>query len=39
MNPDGDFAAYYDDDDLFWGHVILVEGNINGEISDAYIAG
>ena len=39
MNPDGDFTAYYDDDDLFWGHVILVEGNINGEISDAYIAG
>lgn len=39
MNPDGDFTAYYDDDDLFWGHVILVEGNIDGRINDAYIAG
>lgn len=39
MNPDGDFTVYYDDDDLFWGHVILVEGNIEGRIDDAYIAG
>ena len=45
MSPDGDFTAYYDDDDMFWGHVILVEGNITadaadgGNITDAYIAG
>lgn len=24
---------------MFFGHSILVEGNINGELSDAYLAG
>ncbi len=39
MDADGDFTAYFADDDMFFGHSILVEGNINGELSDAYLAG
>ena len=33
------FTAYYDDGDLFFGHVILVEGGQDGTPDDAYIAG
>lgn len=35
----GDFDIYYDDDDMFWGHVIIVSGNIETGIDDAYMAG
>jgi len=37
--PDGDFVVYFDDGDLFFGHSILVNGNVNGELSSAEIAG
>ena len=33
------FTAYYDDGDLFFGHMILVEGGQDGTPDDAYIAG
>lgn len=36
---EGEFSAYYNDDDMFWGHIIIIEGNDDGEFSDAYIAG
>ena len=36
---DGDFEAYYNDGDLFWGHSISVEANINGSMSDAMLSG
>lgn len=36
---DDEFELYYDDDDLFWGHVILVSGNLTDGFSDATIAG
>ncbi|MBS5145449.1 MAG: DUF2262 domain-containing protein [Butyricicoccus pullicaecorum] len=36
---DGAFELYYDDDDLFWGHVIIVSGNLEDGFSDAAIAG
>ncbi len=42
IDPDGDYSAYYDDDDMFFGHVIMVEGNVAegpGVIDSAYIAG
>lgn len=39
ISPDGDLTLYYNDDDMFYGHVILIDANINGEISDANIAG
>lgn len=35
----GDYTAYYDDDDMFYGHVIVVSGNIKTGISSANIAG
>ncbi|WP_456265515.1 MULTISPECIES: DUF2262 domain-containing protein [unclassified Bacillus (in: firmicutes)] len=37
--PEGEFEVYYHDGDLFWGHVIIVTGNINGTFHDAHIAG
>ncbi|MBU5213801.1 DUF2262 domain-containing protein [Heyndrickxia oleronia] len=37
--PDGDFDLFFDDGDMFWGHSIIVTGNINGEFSSAEIAG
>ncbi len=36
---EGDYEAYYEDDDMFFGHVIIVNGSVDGEIEDAYIAG
>ncbi len=36
---DGEFEFWYDDGDLFWGHVILVDGNIQTGLSQASIAG
>lgn len=38
-DDEGNFSAYFDDGDLFWGHVIIVDGNIDGSFDDAYIAG
>lgn len=38
-DDEGNFSAYFDDGDLFWGHVIIVDGNVNGDFDDAYIAG
>ena len=28
VSPGGRFTAWYEDDDLFWGHVITVEGTL-----------
>lgn len=39
ISDDGDFTAYYQDDDMFWGHIIMVSGNVDGHLSDASIAG
>ena len=39
ISDDGDFTVYYHDDDMFWGHIIMVSGNIDGTLSDASIAG
>ena len=36
---DGEFAAYYGDDDMFFGHIIIVYGQIDGVLSTADIAG
>ncbi|GAA5117176.1 DUF2262 domain-containing protein [Alloalcanivorax gelatiniphagus] len=36
---DGSLTPYYDDGDLFWGHVILLEVEPDGSMTDAYIAG
>jgi hypothetical protein len=34
-----DFTIYFDDDDIFYGHVILYNGNIENDTFDATIAG
>lgn len=39
VSTDGNFEMFYDDDDMFWGHVVIVSGNIETGIDDAYIAG
>ncbi|PRX53957.1 DUF2262 domain-containing protein [Flagellimonas meridianipacifica] len=36
---DGDFTAYYNDDNMFYGHTIDVSGNIETGIDSANIAG
>lgn len=36
---DGDFNIFFFDGDMFWGHSIVVSGNINGELTSAEIAG
>ena len=35
----GSFTAYYNDDDMFWGHAIEIHGSLKKGIVDAYIAG
>lgn len=36
---EGDFTFWFYDGDLFWGHSIIVEGNVDGILHSAYIAG
>lgn len=38
-SPDGDFELFYNDDDMFFGHVIIVSGNIEDGFDSANIAG
>lgn len=35
----GDFEIFYEDDDMFWGHAIIVSGNVNTGVEDADMAG
>jgi len=39
LYADGGAEIYFADDDMFWGHVIIVSLSSEGEFSDAYIAG
>lgn len=39
LNSDGSAKLYYDDGDLFGGHVIIVSIDGNGVFEDAHIAG
>lgn len=39
IGAEGDYEVYYDDDDMFCGHVIIVSGSVDGGMEDAYIAG
>ncbi|BDU24048.1 DUF2262 domain-containing protein [Flavobacterium sp. GSB-24] len=36
---EGDYIAYYDDDNIFYGHIIELSGNIKTGLSSAKIAG
>lgn len=37
--PEGDFEIFFYDGDMFWGHSIVVNGNIDGNFTSADIAG
>ena len=39
IDGEGDFEAEYDDDDMFYGHWIVVYGNADGELKEANIEG
>lgn len=39
MDADGSFSAYFDDDDMFFGHCIVVYGTLEGGVSSAEMAG
>lgn len=39
VNADGSFSVMYDDDDIFAGHVVVVDGNMEEGLDSAYIEG
>lgn len=39
VSPNGNLTLHYYDDDMFWGHIITIDANIDGKIEDAGIAG
>ena len=39
IDAEGDYEVYYDDDDMFGDHVIIVSGSVDGGMEDARIAG
>ena len=39
VSPGGRFTAYYNDDDMFWGHSVEVSGSLKKGITYANLAG
>ena len=39
MEPDGSFSAYFDDDDMFFGHCVVVYGTLADGVSAANMEG
>ena len=39
MDPDGSFSAYFDDDDMFFGHCVVVYGILADGVASAVMAG
>lgn len=39
LSADGDFTVYYEDDDMFWGHTVTVDGNVKTGIESAQMEG
>ena len=39
MGPDGSFSAYFDDDDMFFGHCVVVYGTLTDGVASAEMAG
>lgn len=39
ITPSGSFTAFYDDDDMFWGHAVEINGSLKKGIDNANIAG
>lgn len=39
MDPDGSFSAYFDDDDMFFGHCVVVYGTLTDGVTSVVMAG
>ena len=39
MTSGGSFSAYFDDDDMFWGHTVTVDGTLRRGITNANMEG
>ena len=39
MDADGSFSAYFDDDDMFFGHCVVVYGSLTDGVASAEMAG
>ena len=39
IDADGAFAAYHDDDDMFWGHSVTVYGDLERGVKSAQMEG
>lgn len=39
MDPDGSFSAYFDDDDMFFGHCVVVYGTLADGVTEANMEG
>lgn len=39
MDPDGSFSAYFEDDDMFFGHCVVVYGTLADGVASAVMAG
>lgn len=39
MDPDASFSAYFDDDDIFFGHCVVVYGSLTEGVASAEMAG
>lgn len=39
FDSNGDFSVFYDDDDMFWGHTIIVHGNVKTGLESAEMFG
>ena len=39
MDSDGSFSAYFDDDDMFFGHCVVVYGSLTDGVASAEMAG
>jgi len=39
VEDDGSYTVYYDDDDMFFGHIVVVDADIDTGFKDTYIEG
>ena len=39
MDADGSFSAYFDDEDMFFGHCVVVYGSLTDGVTAAEMAG
>ena len=39
MEPDGSFSAYFDDDDMFFGHCVTADGTLTDGVASVVMQG